>query len=100
MAAVRETLLGTGVGPARNFGAAITASGSHYAVATPTRHLRVVDVATGVRTSPFRALPSGEETWASLSDDGGTVAYVSDGHDLLRGTRRGVADVYLWVRPR
>lgn len=36
----------------------------------------------------------------SLSDDASRVAYVSDGHDLLHGTRRGVANVYLWVRTR
>ena len=99
--AVRETLLGGAVGPGRdNFGASLTASGSHVTVATPGRHLRVVDVATAARTSPFRSQPSGQETWASMSDDASTVAYVSDGHDLLRGTGRGVANVFMWVRTR
>ena len=98
---VYDAVLGRPRGPARhNVGTAITADGAHYAVATPSRHLRVVTAATGTRTSPFAARPSGEETWVSLSDDVSRVAYVSDGHDLLRGTRRGVANVYVWVRPR
>jgi hypothetical protein len=97
---VHDSALGEPRGPQHNPAAAITADGSRYAVATATRHLRIVDVATGVRTSPFLAPPSGQETWASLSDDASRVAYVSDGHDLLHGTRRGVANVFLWVRPR
>lgn len=101
VAVVHDTLLGRSRGPARgNTGTAITTDGSHYAVATAVRHLRVVERATGTRTSPFTARPSGQETWASLSDDVSRVAYVSDGHDLLRGTRRGVANVYVWVRAR
>ena len=99
-ALVHDTVRGWHRGPLGNTGTAITADGTHYAVATATRHLRVVEAATGVRTSPFAARPSGQETWASLSDDGARVAYVSDGHDLLPGTRRGVANVYVWVRPR
>lgn len=96
---VHDLLLGTSRGSARdNAGAAITADGSHYTVATPTRHLRVVEAATGARTSPFAARPSGQETWVSISDDVSVVAYVSDAHDLLHGTRRGVANVYVWVR--
>jgi hypothetical protein len=59
-----------------------------------------VDTVTGARTSPLRARPSGEESSVSLSDDASTVAYSSDAHDLLPGTRRGVANVYVWVRPR
>jgi hypothetical protein len=99
-ALVHDTVRGWRRGPLGNTGTAITADGTHYAVATATRHLRVVEAATGDRTSPFAARPSGQETWASLSDDVTRVAYVSDGHDLLPGTRRGVANVYVWVRPR
>lgn len=98
---LHDTLLGNSRGPARgNTGTAITSDGSHYAVATATRHLRLVQWATGTRSSPFTARPSGQETWVSLSDDASRVAYVSDGPDLLRGTRRGVANVFLWVRAR
>lgn len=97
---VQDGVLGEARGPRHNPGAAITADGTHYSVATATRHLRIVDVGTGGRTTPFRARPSGTELGASLSDDGATVAYVSDGHDLLHGTRRGVANVFLWVPTR
>jgi hypothetical protein len=98
---VHDTALGTSLGPSRgNLGAAITPDGSHYTVATSRRPLRVVDTVTGARTSPFTARPSGEESSVSLSDDASTVAYSSDAHDLLPGTRRGVANVYVWVRPR
>lgn len=101
VAAVDDVLLGSSRGPALgNTGAAITADGSHYAVATSSRHLRVVEAATGSRTSAFSARPSGQETWASLSDDVSRVAYVSDAHDLLRHADRGVANVYVWVRGR
>jgi hypothetical protein len=98
---VHDAVLGTSRGPSRgNLGAAITPDGGHYTVATSRRPLRLVDTATGVRTSPFTARPSGQEGGVSLSDDASRVAYSSDGHDLLRGTRRGVANVYVWVRPR
>ena len=98
VAKVYDAVLGLTRGPTPgNTGAAITADGAHYSVATSSRHLRVVDATTGARTTPFSARPSGQETWASLSDDGSRVAYVSDGHDLLRGTRRGVANVYVWL---
>jgi hypothetical protein len=98
---VHDTVLGTSRGPSRgNLGAAITPDARHYAVATSRRPLRVVDTLTGARTSPFTARPSGEEHSASLNDDASRVAYASDAHDLMRGTRRGVANVFIWVRPR
>ncbi len=98
---VHDAVLGTSRGPSRgNLGAAVTPDGGHYTVATSRRPLRLVDTATGARTSPFTARPSGQEWAASLSDDASRVAYISDGHDLLPGTRRGVANVYVWVRPR
>ena len=53
-----------------------------------------------VPPAPVLAPPSGTELGASLSDDASRVAYVSDGHDLLHGTRRGVANVFMWVRTR
>lgn len=98
---VHDAVLGASRGPSRgNLGAAITPDAGHYAVATSRRPLRVVDTLTGARTSPFTARPSGTELNASLSDDASRVAYSSDAHDLVRGTRRGVANVLIWVRPR
>lgn len=98
---VHDTVLGTSRGPSRgNQGAAITADGSHYAVATARRPLRVVDTLTGTRTSPFTARPGGAQDGVSLSDDATRVAYSSDAHDLLRGTRRGVANVFIWDAAR
>jgi hypothetical protein len=98
---VHDSVLGTSRGPSRgNLGAAITPDGSHYTVATSRRHLRVVDTVTGTRTSPFTARPSGEEGSVSLSDDASRVAYSTDAHDLLPGTRRGVANVFIWVDAR
>ena len=97
---VQDGELGGPRGPRHNPGAAITPDGTHYVVATATRHLRVVDVATGARTSPFLARPGGEELGAALSDDASRLAYVSDASDLLHGTRRGVANVYVWAGPR
>jgi hypothetical protein len=98
---VHDTVLGTSRGPSRgNVGAAITPDARHYTVATSRRPLRLVDTLTGTRTSPFTARPSGEEGRVSLSDDASRVAYSSDAHDLLRGTRRGVANVFIWVAAR
>ncbi len=97
---VQDGELGGPRGPRHNPGAAITPTARTTCVATATRHLRVVDVATGARTSPFVARPSGEELGAALSDDASRLAYVSDASDLLHGTRRGVANVYVWVGPR
>ena len=101
VAVLLDTRLGTPRGPAQdNLGATVTPDGRFYGVADDGRHLRVIDGETNERLVPFKKTPSGRETWASVSDDASTLAYVSTGHDLLRGTRRGVANVFVWARAR
>ena len=101
VAVVQDTRLDTHLGPAEdNLGATVTPDGRFYGVAGGDRHLSIVDRMTSDRLVPFTRRPSGRETWASVSDGATSVAYVSTGHDLLRGTRRGVANVFVWVRAR
>ncbi|MBC2933115.1 hypothetical protein [Nocardioides sp. zg-1228] len=98
---VHDTLLGSSLGPSRdNLGAAVTADGAHYTVATSRRPLRLVATATAERSAAFVGRPAGTQESVSLSDDASRVAYASDAHDVLRGTRRGVANVFIWVRGR
>ena len=83
----------------QNLGADLTPDGRWFSVSTAEAHLTLVDSATGRRYRPFRSAPSGTEYGASISEDGGRVTYVSTGHDLLRHTRRGVHNLYVWSRP-
>jgi Tol biopolymer transport system component len=68
----------------------------------PTPQVYVRDTVANTTSLVSRArsgeAPNGPSSWPAISSDGRYVAFVSEGSDLVRGDRNGLADVFVHDR--